>query len=113
MSAPPVRRPRLLVIDDEPSICELIGDVATVVGFDVDLASTPGEIDSRLGKGHDLVVLDLQLGGEDGISAMRTLAIRSPGARVLRCSAPATSPSPSLRSGVCSKTAGSACVHRR
>ena len=83
MSAPTVRRPRLLVIDDEPSICELIGDVATVVGFDVDLASTPGEIDSRLGKGHDLVVLDLQLGGEDGISAMRTLALRSPGARVV------------------------------
>ncbi|CAB4847213.1 unannotated protein [freshwater metagenome] len=76
-------RPRLLVVDDEPSICELIGDVATVVGFDVETASTANEIDTRLGNGHDVVFLDLHLGGRDGISVMKTLAARSPGARVV------------------------------
>ena len=78
--------PRLLVVDDEPSICELITDVATMVGFVAQSASTMEEIDRMLGADFDVTVLDLALVGSDGIAVMRTLASRAPGARVVLAS---------------------------
>jgi len=78
--------PRMLVVDDEPMICDLIGDVATGVGFVVQSASTAEEIDVLLGSDFDVTVLDLALVGSDGIAAMRTLAGRAPGARVVLAS---------------------------
>jgi len=78
--------PRMLVVDDEPMICELITDVATGVGFVVQSASTAEQIDVLLGSDFDVTVLDLALVGSDGIAAMRTLAARSPGARVVLAS---------------------------
>jgi EAL domain-containing protein (putative c-di-GMP-specific phosphodiesterase class I) len=78
--------PRLLVVDDEPSICELISDVATMVGFVAQSASTAEEIDGLLGADFDVIVLDLALIGSDGIAVMKTLASRAPGARVVLAS---------------------------
>lgn len=78
--------PRLLVVDDEPSICELISDVATMVGFVAQSASTAEEIDRLLGADFDVIVLDLALIGSDGIAVMKTLASRAPGARVVLAS---------------------------
>ncbi|MGD9957301.1 MAG: response regulator, partial [Candidatus Nanopelagicales bacterium] len=75
--------PRLLVVDDEPAICELITDVANMVGFVAQSASTMDEIDRMLGADFDVTVLDLALVGSDGIAVMRTLASRAPGARVV------------------------------
>ena len=76
-------RPRLLVVDDEPAICELIREIAIGVGFDVDTASDAATIDAQLGAGHQVTVLDLSLAGDDGVSAMRTLSARMPGAAVI------------------------------
>ena len=76
-------RPRLLVVDDEPAICELIREIAIGVGFDVDTASDAATIDAQLGAGHQVTVLDLSLAGDDGVSAMRTLSARTPGAAVI------------------------------
>jgi EAL domain-containing protein (putative c-di-GMP-specific phosphodiesterase class I) len=78
--------PRLLVVDDETSICELITDVATTVGFVARSASTAEEIDQLLGADFDVTVLDLALVGSDGIAVMKTLASRAPGARVVLAS---------------------------
>jgi EAL domain-containing protein (putative c-di-GMP-specific phosphodiesterase class I) len=78
--------PRLLVVDDEPSICELISDVANMVGFVAQSASTAEEIDRLLGADFDVIVLDLALIGSDGIAVMKTLASRAPGARVVLAS---------------------------
>ncbi|MGE0818886.1 MAG: EAL domain-containing protein [Candidatus Nanopelagicales bacterium] len=78
--------PRLLVVDDEPAICELITDVANMVGFVAQSASTMDEIDRMLGADFDVTVLDLALVGSDGIAVMRTLASRAPGARVVLAS---------------------------
>ena len=36
--------PRLLVVDDEPAICELITDIANTVGFVAQSASTMDEM---------------------------------------------------------------------
>jgi len=82
----PVALPRLLVVDDEQAICDLISDVAEMIGFSVDSASTAEDIDVKLGPGYDVTVLDLALVGSDGIAAMRTLASRAPGARVVLAS---------------------------
>jgi len=80
---PPDSSPRLLVVDDEPAICELIANVARGVGFEVETASDAAQIDAALGGGHDVTVLDLQLNGDDGVSAMRTLSARAPGAAII------------------------------
>ncbi len=75
--------PRMLVVDDEVAICELIREVATSVGFDVETASDGYTIDAKLGAGHAVTVLDLSLAGDDGVTAMRTLAARNPGSAVI------------------------------
>lgn len=76
-------RPRLLVIDDDPAICQLIADIAVVFDYETDIASTPSEIAELLGRGHDLVMLDLSLGETDGMRVMRELGERQPGASLV------------------------------
>ncbi|MBU6316725.1 MAG: hypothetical protein KGR47_09485, partial [Acidobacteria bacterium] len=63
MTAP---RPRLLVIDDDPAICQLIADIAMSFDYLTEVASTPAEMSALVGGGHDLIMLDLSLGETDG-----------------------------------------------
>jgi EAL domain-containing protein (putative c-di-GMP-specific phosphodiesterase class I)/ActR/RegA family two-component response regulator len=74
---------RLLVVDDDPAICALLADLASSFGYLVDTASVPSEIDTHLGRGHDLVMLDLSLGETDGMRVMRQLGERQPGANLV------------------------------
>ena len=76
-------RPRLLVIDDDPAICQLIADIANMFDYQTDIASTPDEIERLVGGGHDLVMLDLSLGETDGMRVMRDLGDRQPGANLV------------------------------
>ncbi len=70
MSFPPTR-PKVLIVDDEPSICwgfkTLLGDE----GYDVHVASS-AEAGLKLAAQHkfELVVLDVRLPGEDGLTAL-------------------------------------------
>jgi EAL domain-containing protein (putative c-di-GMP-specific phosphodiesterase class I)/ActR/RegA family two-component response regulator len=75
--------PRLLVIDDDPAICQLIADIAMAFDYVTDIASTPAQMASLVGGGHDLVMLDLSLGETDGMRVMRDLADRQPGANLV------------------------------
>ena len=76
-------RPTMLVVDDEPSICELIGEVALSEGYDVSLASLRDDIDRLIEVAHDITVLDLDLGRSGGDDVLRALAMRFPGAMVV------------------------------
>ncbi|MEN9644321.1 MAG: hypothetical protein RL238_990 [Actinomycetota bacterium] len=76
-------RPRLLIIDDDPAICQLIADIANMFDYQTDIASTPDEIEHHVGGGHDLVMLDLSLGETDGMRVMRDLGERQPGANLV------------------------------
>lgn len=76
-------RPRLLIVDDDPAICQLIEAIAATWNYETDIASTPDEIDELIGTGHDLVMLDLSLGETDGMRVMRDLGERQPGARLV------------------------------
>jgi CheY-like chemotaxis protein len=64
---------RVLVIDDEEAICELIEAVAESAGFSASSASVPADIDRAIHGRFDLVVLDLSLGEVDGIEIMSRL----------------------------------------
>ena len=74
---------RLLVIDDDEAVAELLGDIAFGHGFQTDVASTVARIDELAGVGHDLVLLDLTLGDTDGLQVMRLLRKRQPGVALI------------------------------
>lgn len=71
--------PRVLIIDDEEAICELIGAVAESAGFTATSASEPDDIRQAIDGEFDLVVLDLSLGLVDGIEMMGALGTRHKG----------------------------------
>lgn len=71
--------PRVLIIDDEEAICDLISAVAETAGFDATSASEPDAIRDALDGEFDLVVLDLSLGLVDGIEVMSALGARRKG----------------------------------
>ncbi len=65
---------RILIVDDEVDICELIGDVAETRGFDVKTISDPSLVEQTLleFKPHS-IMLDLMMPGTDGVELLRTL----------------------------------------
>lgn len=71
--------PRVLIIDDEHAVCELIEAVAESAGFQAVSASEPESIRTALQGDFDLVVLDLALGLVDGIEVMGELGSRHRG----------------------------------
>jgi len=74
--------PTMLVVDDEPAICELIAAVAESAGFRAEYASECPDIDRLIGTGHDITVLDLDLGSRD-TDVLRLLAVRAPASRIV------------------------------
>ncbi len=73
-----VERQRVLVVDDEPSVREVLADYLALDGFDVMQAATGTEA-VRLAETAppDLVILDLMLPGVDGLEVCRRLRERS------------------------------------
>lgn len=72
-------RQSLLLVDDDPEIRQLLGDFLGVEGFDIETAGDAVEMDKVLSRLRpDLIILDLMMPGEDGISICRRLA--KPGA---------------------------------
>jgi len=65
---------RLLVVDDDLRLRDLLGQYLTEQGFSVDLAADAVEMDKKLARSHyALMVLDLMLPGEDGLAICRRL----------------------------------------
>jgi two-component system OmpR family response regulator len=72
-------RPRLLVVDDEPSISELLRIWFEPLGWDVTTASSgPEGVARAAGWSPDVVVLDLMLPGYDGLEALRRIRLLLP-----------------------------------
>jgi two-component system OmpR family response regulator len=79
MSAPTSERPRILVIEDDPEIRSLVRDYLQRHGFRVDVGDGGAALDrfrSVLGE-PDLIVLDIMLPGEDGLSLCRRIRAKS------------------------------------
>ena len=67
--------PRVLVVDDDPGIRELISEFLGRHGFTVDTAADGADMNRALLEGPaDLIVLDVMMPGEDGLQICRRLA---------------------------------------
>jgi two-component system OmpR family response regulator len=69
---------QLLIVDDDADIRSLLAEQLTRAGFAVSTAGNGAEMRQRLGSGHiDLIVLDLNMPREDGVTLCRDLRSRS------------------------------------
>ena len=69
---------RILVIDDDEELCELLSDYLTPEGFDIKAVQTPEEgLSLALSQDHDLVVLDVMLPGMSGFDTLRHIRAKS------------------------------------
>lgn len=72
MSDPPAR---ILVVDDDPGIREVLCDYLGRHGYETQAAASAVEMDRALAASRtDLIVLDLMMPGEDGLSIVRRLS---------------------------------------
>ncbi len=75
MSAPPAT---LLIVEDDPDILRLVAEAMRREGFAVETAEDGAAMDSVLARTHpDLIILDVMLPGEDGLSICRRLRAQS------------------------------------
>ena len=69
---------KILIVEDDEDIAELERDYLEASGFDTALAADGRKgLSLALGGGFDLVILDLMLPGEDGLSVCRSIRERS------------------------------------
>lgn len=70
---------RILVVDDDPGIREVLCDYLGQHGYDATGAASAAEMDRALQASNiDLIVLDLMMPGEDGLSVVRRLGRAGP-----------------------------------
>ncbi len=82
---------RVLVVDDERSIREVLAQVLEYEGYGVELAASGGEaLSVYRSRPTDLVLLDVKMQGIDGIETLQQLRQQDPGARVVMISGHAT-----------------------
>lgn len=71
----PASTPIVLIVDDDPAIREGIAQVFERAGFEAITAKDAAAMDVALGENTvDLVILDLMMPGEDGLSACKRLS---------------------------------------
>src|ERR1700754_2584414 len=75
---------KLLVIDDQPDLCEFISEAAASMGFETRAVTEPDDFRRAVQEFQPtVVVLDLQMPGADGIELLRYLGERGSKAQVL------------------------------
>ncbi len=83
-SIPPQETRRLLVVDDDVDLCELLELRFSSKGFDVELAHDVKTAVGKLGRSAiDVVLLDLRLGRENGLVVLREVRQRCPEVAVI------------------------------
>ncbi len=81
---------RILIVDDDAGIRELMGGFLARHGYHVDAAADPARMRELLAQDrYDLIVLDVMMPGEDGLTALRALQ-RDGGPPVIMLSAVGT-----------------------
>jgi two-component system OmpR family response regulator len=70
----PAAAPRILMVDDDPGIRDVVSDFLGKHGYAVETAGDSREMEQVLERGPvDLIVLDVMLPGEDGLAICRRL----------------------------------------
>jgi DNA-binding response OmpR family regulator len=71
--------PHIMVVDDEPAARDMVGDYLKIHGFEVTLCDGGASLRQSMAERRpDLIVLDLNMPEEDGLSIVRDLKARSP-----------------------------------
>jgi len=79
---------RLLIVDDDRELCELVAELLEGEGFRVDVENRSDEGLARaLSGGHALVVLDVMMPGMNGFEVLRRLRAEGSGVHVLMLTA--------------------------
>lgn len=78
-----IGQPLVLVVDDDPDLCDSLRDVLREYGFRVCIAHEEGEAIERLRESTRVILLDLRLPGGDGAAVFRRIRERNPDARVV------------------------------
>ena len=79
---------QILVVDDDPDLRTLITDFLSAHGFAVAAVANAGDMRRAIEEQHpDLVILDVMMPGEDGLSAARHLAAEPGGPAIVMLSA--------------------------
>src|SRR5271157_1633461 len=69
---------RVLIIDDDVELCELVGEYLTPEGFQLEaIHDGPRGLDRGLSGEHAIVVLDIMLPGMNGLDVLRKLRAHS------------------------------------
>lgn len=69
---PPLDRPRILVVDDEEAVRDLLAKTLTMADYEVDTASDgPSALECLKSTDYDLLITDLKMPGMDGLSVIR------------------------------------------
>ena len=75
---------RLLIVDDEPEICDFLRDIALGIGYDVVTANRAEDFKRAFAEvAADVILLDLTLPGTDGIELLKYMAEMGTRARIL------------------------------
>ena len=64
---------KILIVDDEKDICEILGFNLASEGYEVEAAHSAEEALEKLAGGHDLILLDVMMGGMSGYRMAETL----------------------------------------
>jgi DNA-binding response OmpR family regulator len=65
--------PKILIVDDERDICEILDFNLTNEGFEITCAYSAEEALEKLGSGRSLILLDVMMGGMSGYKLAETL----------------------------------------
>ena len=76
--------PRILIIDDEPDMCDFVRGIAVEAGYEAVTANSAEEFKEHFAAAAaDVVVLDLTLPGTDGIELLNYMSEMGTRARIL------------------------------
>jgi CheY-like chemotaxis protein len=79
--------PRVLIIDDEEDIRDVLYDVLNRAGFEVETASTGDEgIDKLRSNPADMIVTDIIMPGKDGVVTIREIRKEFPDTKIIAIS---------------------------
>ena len=74
---------RVLVIDDDHVVCELVSALTATMGLDCDVTGESADLLDSVSPATSLILLDLMMPGMDGIEVLRLLGERRCRARIL------------------------------
>jgi diguanylate cyclase (GGDEF)-like protein len=78
------QKPRILVVEDDPMVREVVVESIETAGYKVDVCADGGEALHRNGQqAYDVIVTDMRLPGMDGLSLIRELKAGASGTDVM------------------------------